>query len=152
MSRWQILITGSNNAGFSVGDASTETMELPYIGIAWNPVPDVVTKKALNGDTISQRRFRDSLTIELEASSTWNYGRFSTNDLYSLKTILSKLYLKLELDVYSKSSNRWGGDVGNSWQTAQLFPFIIGEADLTIASDWAAGQEKATLTVTSASL
>jgi len=152
MARWDILITGSNDAGFDVSDPSTVTMELPYIGISWQPVADVVTKKALNGDTISQRRFRDTLTIEMEASSTWNYNKFSTNDLYTLKNILSKLYLKLELDSTSKSSNRWGGDVGNAWQTAELFPFIIGEADLSISSDWAAGQEKATLSVTNAQL
>lgn len=81
MARWDILITGSNDAGFDISDPSTVTMELPYIGISWQPVADVVTKKALNGDTISQRRFRDTLTIEMEASSTWNYNKFSTNDL-----------------------------------------------------------------------
>jgi hypothetical protein len=152
MSRWNILITGSNNAGFSSGDASTVQMALPYMGILWVPEADTTTKKALNGDIISQRRYRDTLTIEMLPASTWKYNTFSTNDLYTLKTILSKLYLKLELDTTVKSANKWGGDIANSWQTAQLFPFIVGEADLSISTDWIAGIEKATLTVTNSEL
>jgi hypothetical protein len=152
MSRWDILITGSNDAGFDISDPSTVQMELPYMGIFWQPEADTATKKALNGDIISQRRYRDTLTIELLPASTWNYDTFSTNDLYTLKTILSKLYLKLELDASSKSANRWGGDIGNAWQTAELFPFIVGEADLSISTDWTAGIEKATLSVTNAQL
>lgn len=152
MSRWNILITGSNDAGFDINDASTIQMDLPYMGILWQPAADTTTKKALNGDIISQRRYRDTLTIEMLPASTWKYNTFSTNDLYTLKNILSKLYLKLELDTTVKSANRWGGDIANSWQTAQLFPFIVGEADLSISTDWIAGIEKGTLTVTNSEL